>query len=82
VVALRRAVSRAGKHGYLAYWVVGQGLGGIFQGGATDPNAGPLFVLLACALYALVPIDDPVPEARRITAQTRAQPPVRAGAAL
>ena len=40
----------------LAYWVLGQGLGGIFQGGATDPNAGPLFVLLACALYALVPI--------------------------
>jgi hypothetical protein len=40
----------------LAYWVIGQGLGGIFEGGATDPNAGPLFVLLACALYALVPV--------------------------
>jgi hypothetical protein len=40
----------------LAYWVLGQGLGGLFVGGATDPNAGPLFVLLACALYALVPI--------------------------
>jgi hypothetical protein len=39
----------------LAYWVIGQGLGGIFQGGATDPNAGPLFILLACAMYALVP---------------------------
>jgi hypothetical protein len=38
-----------------AYWVIGQGLGGIFQGGATDPNTGPLFVLLACTLYALVP---------------------------
>ena len=37
----------------LAYWVFGQGFGGIFQGGATDPNAGPLFVLLAYALYAL-----------------------------
>ena len=49
----------------LAYWVLGQGFGGIFQGGATDPNAGPLFVLLACALYALVPIEDPVPEPRR-----------------
>jgi len=43
----------------LAYWVIGQGLGGIFQGGATDPNAGPLFVLLACALYTLVPIREP-----------------------
>jgi hypothetical protein len=39
----------------LIYWVVGQGLGGIFQGGATDPNAGPLFILLAYALYTLVP---------------------------
>lgn len=39
----------------LAYWVFGQGLGGIVQGGATDPNAGPLFVLLAYALYSLIP---------------------------
>jgi hypothetical protein len=39
----------------LAYWVFGQGFGGIFQGGATDPNAGPLFVLLAYALYTLTP---------------------------
>lgn len=39
----------------LAYWIVGQGLGGIFQGSATDPNAGPLFVLLAYALYTLLP---------------------------
>jgi hypothetical protein len=41
----------------LAYWALGQGLGGIFQGGATDPNAGPLFVLLAYVLYALVDLD-------------------------
>ena len=40
----------------ILYWLVGQGLGGIFQGGATDPNAGPLFILLACALYALAPV--------------------------
>ncbi len=66
----------------LAYWVLGQGLGGIFNGGATDPNAGPLFVLLAWALYALVPFDDRVHEARRVAAQTRAQPSVHAGAAL
>jgi hypothetical protein len=41
----------------LLYWVVGQGFGGIFEGGATDPNAGPLFALLAVALYALVPFE-------------------------
>jgi hypothetical protein len=37
----------------LAYWVVGEGLGGLFQGGATDPNSGPLLVLLACSVYSL-----------------------------
>jgi hypothetical protein len=39
----------------LAYWVLGQGFGGIFAGGATDPNAGLLFVVLAYALWTLVP---------------------------
>jgi hypothetical protein len=41
----------------LAYWVLGQGFGGMFQGGATDPNAGPVFVLLAVALYPLSSYD-------------------------
>ena len=35
----------------LIYWFVPQGLGGIFAGGATDPNSGPLFILLAYAMY-------------------------------
>lgn len=39
----------------LIYWVIPQGLGGIFAGGATDLNSGPLFVLLACALLPLFP---------------------------
>ena len=34
----------------LDFWVTGQALGGLFTGTATDPNAGPLFVLLATAL--------------------------------
>ncbi len=66
----------------LAYWVVGQGFGGIFQGGATDPNAGLPFVLLAWALYALVPIDDRVPETRLSAQRTTAGPPEHARAAL
>jgi len=45
----------------LAFWVIGQGFGGIFAGGATDPNAGLLFVLLAVALYALVPYEQRAP---------------------
>lgn len=32
------------------YWVLGQGLGGILAGDATDPNTGPLFCLLALAI--------------------------------
>jgi hypothetical protein len=37
----------------LAYWVLGQSLGGPFwAGSATDLNAGPLFVLLAVTLAA------------------------------
>jgi protein SCO1/2 len=41
----------------LGYWVVGQGFGGMFYtNSATDPNAGPLFVLLALVVYSLTPI--------------------------
>jgi hypothetical protein len=36
-----------------AFWVIGQDFGGILAGGATDPNAGPLYVLLALSLYPL-----------------------------
>ena len=43
----------------LAFWVFGQGFGGIFAGGATDPNAGPLFILLAYALWSLIPVGQP-----------------------
>jgi hypothetical protein len=39
----------------LIYWIVGQGFGGIATGSATDPNAGLLFIVLAAALYTLVP---------------------------
>jgi hypothetical protein len=49
----------------LAYWVLGQDLGGPFWSeGATDVNAGPLFVLLAFALF-------PIPQAA--TAGERAE---------
>jgi hypothetical protein len=35
----------------LASWVIGQNFGGILTGQATDPNAGPLLVLLALAFW-------------------------------
>jgi hypothetical protein len=46
----------------LIFWVVGQGFGGIFYtGSATDPNAGPLFVLLSLVLYSLTRVPGSVP---------------------
>lgn len=39
----------------LGYWLLGEGLGGIFTGSATDPSSGPLLVLLAVSLYPLAP---------------------------
>lgn len=42
----------------LIYWVIGQGFGGIATGSATDPNAGLLFIVLAAALYTLLPTDE------------------------
>jgi len=41
----------------LAYWLLGQGFGGIFEGGATDPNAGLLFIVLAATLWSLIPAE-------------------------
>jgi hypothetical protein len=34
----------------LAWWVFGQGLGGIFTGSGTDPNTGPIIAVLAMAM--------------------------------
>ncbi len=43
----------------LDYWVFGQSLGGVLTGLGTDPNAAPLFALLALALFpnAATPAD-------------------------
>ena len=35
----------------LDYWILGEAFGSVFAGLATDPNTGPLFVLLALAVY-------------------------------
>jgi hypothetical protein len=36
----------------VAIWVLGQDLGALYSGQATDPNSGPLFALMAIALLA------------------------------
>jgi hypothetical protein len=35
----------------LAIWIVGENLGGMLTGMATDPNTGPLLILLAAAYW-------------------------------
>ena len=35
----------------LALWVTGEDFGGIFSGSGTDPNTGPLLVLIALAFW-------------------------------
>ncbi len=39
----------------LAIWVVGENFGGILTGTGTDPNSGPLLMLLAAAYWPLRP---------------------------
>jgi len=43
----------------LSFWVTGQSIGGILTGSGTDPNAGPLVVLLAAALLPTVVLARP-----------------------
>jgi uncharacterized membrane protein YwaF len=41
----------------LVFWVVGQSLGGYYTGLATDPNSGPLYILLAIAILGCTQLD-------------------------
>jgi hypothetical protein len=41
----------------LVFWVVGQSMGAYFTGLATDPNSGPLFVLLGLAILGVTDLD-------------------------
>jgi hypothetical protein len=59
----------------LAFWIAGQGFGGVFTGAATDPNAGPLFCLFACALYALMRQPARASQARRSPRRIDLSPP-------
>ncbi|MGH9103960.1 MAG: hypothetical protein ACRDYD_13420, partial [Acidimicrobiales bacterium] len=46
----RRLAAAAGFVLSLLFWVLGQSLGQIYSGQATDPNAGLLFMLLAAVV--------------------------------
>ena len=43
----------------LAFWVIGENFGQILTGMATDPNTGPLLILLAAAYWPLRPKASP-----------------------
>jgi hypothetical protein len=59
-LVFRRPTPFLAAGGLLAtfFWVSGQGLGGIFTGSGTDPNSGPLIVLLALTMVPAV-LPDP-----------------------
>jgi hypothetical protein len=58
----------------LVYWMLGQSLGGLTTGSATDPNVGPLFVLLAFAIWPTAPAGNLAASSRsrqsRVAAET------------
>lgn len=41
----------------LVFWIIGESLGGYYTGLATDPNAGPLFILLGLAILGSTNLD-------------------------
>ena len=58
----RRAAALGGALLGAVVWVFGEGLGGLWSGSATDPNSGPLLVLLALLLAATSPAAQTRPE--------------------
>ncbi len=53
----RRLAISAGICLSLIFWIVGESLGGYFTGFATDPNSGPLFVILGLAILGCSDLD-------------------------
>jgi hypothetical protein len=49
------------------YWVVGQGLGGVFTGQATDPGTSPVMILIASMLLAREHARRPTPLGRFVS---------------
>ncbi len=53
-----------------AIWVLTENLGGIFTGTGTDPNTGPLLILLAAAYWPFAPRRRETPETPPVSAIT------------
>lgn len=52
-------------------WVLGETIGQIFTGRATDPDSGPLLILLAAAYWPLAPSKRPAAEPRAVAGRGR-----------
>lgn len=57
---VRRAAAAGGAILAGTFWIFGQNLGGLGTGQATDPNSGPLLVLLALAVANATPGRGPI----------------------
>jgi hypothetical protein len=61
----RLAAAVAGAVGAVVFWVLGQNIGELYSGQATDPNTGPLILLMAMALAGTIARDHRPPWQRR-----------------
>jgi copper(I)-binding protein len=61
----RMVAGWAGAFVATVFWMLGQGFGDLFTGQATDPNSGPLVILLSLALLGVVPVAEAEPEFAR-----------------
>jgi lipopolysaccharide export LptBFGC system permease protein LptF len=50
----------------VVFWVIGQNFGKIFTGGATDPNSGPLLVVLGLAYWRRREVPGPASGSRAV----------------
>ena len=57
----------------VAIWTIGQGFGGILTGMATDPNSGPLLLLVIAAYWPVREVGPPAPRGGRRSGRARSR---------
>lgn len=63
----RMAAAAVGTVAATTFWVLGQNIGQLYSGQATDPNTGPFIVLMALALAGMTARPSVPPTNRKIT---------------
>jgi hypothetical protein len=77
----RSAAAAIGAVAATVFWILGQNIGQLYSGQATDPNTGPLIVLMALALDGTtarppVPLSDCRSHGPRTQAESPTSPPL------